>query len=96
MHMIFHVFNSLHFLCDMYRHRDYLEDGLRSVTMERDSVRELMMWCMDHSESADEVIKTLVTSAKTTTTRVNCGIRAYVCIIVSGMIHERSLVPMFP
>ena len=95
--MILHMFSTPHFHCDMCRHRDYLEDGLRSVTMERDSVRELMMWCMDHSESADEVIKTLVTSAKTTTTGVNCGIRPMCigCVIVSGMIHERSLVPMF-
>ena len=45
----------------MYRHRDYLEDGLRSLTMERDSVRSLMMWCMDHSDSADEVLCVVLT-----------------------------------
>ena len=38
-----------------HRNRDYLEDKLRSVTMERESVRGLMMWCMEHSDSADEV-----------------------------------------
>ena len=43
-----------HVVC-CHRNRDYLEDKLRSVTMGRESVRVLMMWCMDHSDSADEV-----------------------------------------
>ncbi|CAI8056757.1 Protein RRC1 [Geodia barretti] len=39
------------------KNRDYLEDKLRSVTMERESVRGLMMWCMEHSDSADEIVE---------------------------------------
>ena len=37
------------------RHRDELEDMLRAITMERARIRETMIWCLDHAESADEV-----------------------------------------
>lgn len=35
--------------------RDSLENMLRSITMERSKVREVMIWCIDHSDSAEEV-----------------------------------------
>ena len=37
------------------RNRNYLEDLLRNVTMERSKIREGMIWCMEHAESSDEV-----------------------------------------
>ena len=36
------------------RNRDVLEDMLRGITMEKAKVKECMIWCMDHVESAEE------------------------------------------
>ena len=38
-----------------FRNRDELEDRLRGITMERAGIKESMVWCLDHAESADEV-----------------------------------------
>lgn len=37
------------------RQRDELEDQLRHLSMEREKIKKSMVWCLDHSESADEV-----------------------------------------
>lgn len=39
------------------RQRDRLEDMLRTVTTNRMKVGELMMWCIDHAEYCEEVIR---------------------------------------
>ena len=43
--------------------------------MERDSVRNLMMWCMDHSDSAEEVY--------THKTTVYCILVHFACLLCS-------------
>ena len=39
----------------MYRHREDLEELLRNITMERKSVLNALMWCIDHADGAQEV-----------------------------------------
>lgn len=36
-------------------YRDHLEDMLRNITMERTKVKEAMVWCLEHAESAEEI-----------------------------------------
>ena len=50
------MYFSMVILFSSPRHRDELEDRLRAITMERSGIRESMVWCLDHAESADEVI----------------------------------------
>ena len=44
------------------RKRDELENLLRSISMEREKICTTMVWCMDNSESADEVMLLLCCS----------------------------------
>ena len=37
------------------RQRDELEDQLRHISMERERIKKSMVWCLDHSDSAEEV-----------------------------------------
>ncbi|XP_076454381.1 U2 snRNP-associated SURP motif-containing protein-like [Babylonia areolata] len=37
--------------------RDRLEDMLRSLTPERTKVGEVMIWCLDHAEAAEEIVE---------------------------------------
>ena len=39
----------------MCRQRDELEDQLRHISMEREKIKKSMVWCLDHSDSAEEV-----------------------------------------
>ncbi len=38
-----------------FSQRDKLEDLLRTVTTDRKKIGELMVWCLDHADFADEV-----------------------------------------
>ncbi len=38
-----------------YRQRDEFEDQLRNLTMDREKIKKSMVWCLDHSDSAEEV-----------------------------------------
>lgn len=38
------------------RHRDRLEDMLRSLTVERVSVGDCMLWCLKHADFAEEIV----------------------------------------
>lgn len=40
---------------NVFRQRDELEDQLRHLSMEREKIKKSMVWCLDHSESAEEV-----------------------------------------
>ncbi|KAL4220667.1 U2 snRNP-associated SURP domain-containing protein [Mactra antiquata] len=42
--------------------RDKLEDMLRELTPERFKVGEAMVWCLDHAESAEEVVECITES----------------------------------
>lgn len=42
--------------------RDRLEDMLRDLTPERQKVGDAMVWCLDHAESAEEVVECIAES----------------------------------
>lgn len=42
--------------------RDRLEDMLRELSPERTKIGEAMVWCMDHAESAEEVVECIAES----------------------------------
>ena len=49
----------VHGLLHMYRHREELEEILRNITMERKSVLNALVWCMEHADGAQEVSTTV-------------------------------------
>ncbi len=49
-----------HVVC--YRQRDRLEDLLRELTPERVKVGDAMVWCLDHADSAEEVVECITES----------------------------------
>ncbi|XP_041354485.1 U2 snRNP-associated SURP motif-containing protein-like isoform X2 [Gigantopelta aegis] len=42
--------------------RDRLEDMLRELTPERPKIGDVMVWCLDHAESAEEVVECIAES----------------------------------
>ncbi|XP_067948081.1 U2 snRNP-associated SURP motif-containing protein-like [Watersipora subatra] len=44
------------------RQRDRLGDLLRELTTDRVKIGETMIWCLEHAESADEIVETVVES----------------------------------
>ena len=36
--------------------RDRLEDMVRQLSPERDIIGQLMIWCLDHAEAAEEIV----------------------------------------
>lgn len=42
--------------------RDKLEDMLRAITMDRYKIGEAMMYCLDHAESAEEIVECIAES----------------------------------
>lgn len=42
--------------------RDRLEDMLRELTPERTKVGDAMVWCLDHAESAEEIVECITES----------------------------------
>ena len=51
--MYMYMYVYVHFCC--HRNWDFLEEMLRNVTMERSKIKDGMIWCMEHAESAEEV-----------------------------------------
>lgn len=56
------VFLFLLFCLQIYSQRDRLEDMLRELTPERSKVGEAMVWCLDHAESAEEIVECITES----------------------------------
>jgi hypothetical protein len=42
--------------------RDRLEDMLRNLTPERTKIGDAMVWCLDHADSAEEVVECIAES----------------------------------
>lgn len=40
-----------------YSQRDRFEDMLRDLTPERIKIGDTMVWCLDHAESAEEIVE---------------------------------------
>lgn len=44
------------------RSRDYLENALREITSSKTSIGEAMVWCLEHAESAEEIVDCIAES----------------------------------
>jgi len=44
------------------RQRDHLEEMLRSLVPDRNTIAEAMVWCIEHAESGEEIIECLAES----------------------------------
>ena len=44
----------------LFRHREELEELLRNITMERASILNALVWCMEHADGAQEVLQHFV------------------------------------
>lgn len=68
--------------------RDRLEDMLRSMTAERCKVGDLMIWCLDHAEAAEEIVECITESLSILQTPLPKKIaRLY---LVSDILHNSS------
>ena len=45
-----------------FSQRDRLEDVLRELTPERVKIGDAMIWCLDHAESAEEIVECITES----------------------------------
>lgn len=52
----------MQYLCYFVSQRDRLEDMLRELTPERNKVGDAMVWCLDHAESAEEIVECITES----------------------------------
>lgn len=50
------------FIIFLNRQRDRLEDLLRELTPERVKIGDAMIWCLDHAESAEEIVECITES----------------------------------
>ncbi|XP_062522101.1 U2 snRNP-associated SURP motif-containing protein-like [Corticium candelabrum] len=72
--------------------RDQLEDTLRGITPERVKVAEAMIYCLDHSEAAEEIVDCIVESLGILQTPVPIKIaRLY---LVSDILYNCSTCPV--
>jgi len=46
----------------LHSQRDRLEDALRNLTPERTKIGDAMVWCLDHADSAEEVVECIAES----------------------------------
>lgn len=73
-------------LSDSQRRR--FESQLRHMTPERRSVGEMMVWCLDHADSADEICNCITESLSNIATRLSSKIaRLY---LVCDLLHNGS------
>ncbi len=56
---------------DCFRQRDKLEDYLRGLHPEREQISEAMMWCVEHADSAEEVVECIAESLGIAETPLN-------------------------
>ncbi|XP_074657715.1 U2 snRNP-associated SURP motif-containing protein-like isoform X2 [Tubulanus polymorphus] len=68
--------------------RDRLEDMLREMTPERSKIGDLMVWCLDHAESAEEIVECIAESLSILETPIPKKIaRLY---LISDILHNSS------
>lgn len=60
--LVYSIFLFLLSCLKIYSQRDRLEDMLRELTPERSKVGEAMVWCLDHAESAEEIVECITES----------------------------------
>jgi U2-associated protein SR140 len=72
--------------------RDKLEDTLRSITPERTKIAKAMVYCLDHSEAAEEIVDCIVESLGILQTPVPIKVaRLY---LVSDILYNCSTCPV--
>ena len=71
-----------------YRQRDRLGDLLRELTTDRIKIGEAMIWCLEHAESAEEIVEMIVDSLSIIDTTLNKKLaRLY---LVSDILNNSS------
>lgn len=70
----------------MFRQRDRLEDLIRNLAPEAKKIGEVMVFCIEHSEAADEIAECIMESLSNETTVITKKIaRLY---LVSDILHN--------
>lgn len=78
-------FTLLLFIC-IFRQRDRLEDLIRGLTPEKNKIGEVMVFCIEHSEAAEEIAECITESLSNETTILTKKIaRLY---LVSDILHN--------
>lgn len=72
------------------RQLDELHDMLRGLIVERKSIEEGMMFCLDHSEAADEIVDALVESLTLTAAESPVEKKIARLYLVSDILHNAS------
>ena len=72
------------------RQLDDLHDMLRGLKVERKSIEEGMMFCLDHSEAADEVIDALVESLTLSAAESHVEKKMARLYLLSDILHNAS------
>lgn len=78
-----HIFVTKFFV---FRQRDRLEDLIRNLTPEKKKIGEVMVFCIEHSDAADEIADCIMESLSNETTAITKKIaRLY---LVSDILHN--------
>lgn len=64
--------------------RDRLEDLIRNITPERMSIAEVMVFCIQHSDSAEEICDCIAESLSSPSTALYKKVRALVALVLSS------------
>ena len=75
-----------------FSQRDRLEDMLRELSPERSKIGEAMVWCMDHADSAEEVVDCITESLSILQTPIPKKVRQR--IKISGLSEAQSYFEM--
>ena len=68
--------------------RDRLEDMLRDLTPERTKVGDAMVWCLEHAESAEEIVECIAESLSILQTPIPKKIARL--FLISDILHNSS------
>ena len=60
-----------------FSQRDHLEDMLRNLTPERMKIGEAMVWCLEHADSAEEVVECVAESMSILQTPIPKKVRSW-------------------
>ena len=78
----------MHLFSGYCSQRDRLEDMLRDLSPERSKIGDAMVWCLEHAESAEEIVECLAESLSLLETPLAKKIaRLY---LVSDILHNCS------
>lgn len=74
------------FFMYIFRQRDRLEDLIRNISPERKKIGEAMVFCIEHSEAADEIAECIYESLSNNSTVIHKKIaRMY---LISDILHN--------